>query len=240
MHDFIARPLSLGSFDQPIEGMFCASAESGSLEEGNWFNLQILVDLSDGVIADVKYRFFGPTILLAILEATSRYLIRKNVLQAAKISLEILDRFLSDADGAQGLEEKHTPYGMFVLDGVYQAIQSVPAVDIGDYSTPLEGMTFGGQTQTQVDWMSLDDMQRRGVLEVAFEEHIRPFLAIDEGGVEILRIEDDLKIVISYSGSCTSCYSAIGGTLQGIQNLLRERVYKDLVVVPDMETLKLF
>ena len=239
MHDLLRRPLSIGQFTSTPENMSLCSYEGGSKDEGNWYRLQILVDLTDGVIADVKYSFFGPTVLLVSLEAIARYIVRKNIRQALKVSVEVLDRTLRDQDAQPAFKERHGPYVLFAVDGISQALEKVSHIEVKDYSTPLEEPpVFTGERMGE-NWLNLSDESRIKILEQAFEEHIRPFLAIDEGGVQILGIENHTEIKIAYSGNCTSCFSAIGSTLNGIQSLLQERVYSELKVIPDLDNLNL-
>ncbi|MFZ4773318.1 MAG: NifU family protein [Chlamydiia bacterium] len=237
MHDLLRRPLSIGTVQSVPQEMIVCSMQAGAKEEGNWFEIHLIIDTSDGVIADAKYRFFGPTILLITLEAISRYVVRKHIRQVQNLTAEIIDRTLRDQDTIAAYKDRETPYLVFVLDGVFQALESAPEIAVSEYATPLESLSGTQVEQLCENWMELGSVQRLEILEKAFEEQIRPYLAIDEGGVQILGIEDDTKVKIAYSGSCTSCYSAIGGTLQGIQSLLQEKVYKGLTVVPDMESL---
>lgn len=239
MHEFLKRPLSIGNFGKQPEGMVCLIAEAGSKEEGNWFSMQIVIDCSDGVIADVKYLFFGPSILLVALETLSRFMVRKNINQAKKITPEILDRFLREEESKPALDERQTPYLVFVIDGILEALSRAPQIEAQEYSTPFDGVRWNSCATMEEDWDKLTDTNRVEILEKVFEEHVRPFLAIDEGGVQILGIENTTQVKIAYSGNCTSCISSIGGTLQGIQNILQERIHPKLTVVPDLENLHL-
>lgn len=53
--------------------------------------------------------------------------------------------------------------------------------------------------------------------------HVRPALAQDGGGVEILGIDGKL-ITMRYHGACGGCPSAAAGTLNAIENLLQSEV----------------
>ena len=64
---------------------------------------------------------------------------------------------------------------------------------------------------------------------------MRPYIALDAGGVEVINLLEDKEVIIAYQGSCTSCYSAIGTTLSYIQQVLRAKVHPSLVVVPDID-----
>ena len=63
------------------------------------------------------------------------------------------------------------------------------------------------------------------------DQRVRPALAGDGGGLEILGLEN-LTLTIRYQGACGSCPSAIRGTLVAIENLLRKEVNPDIEVIP--------
>ena len=59
---------------------------------------------------------------------------------------------------------------------------------------------------------------------------IKPALAGDGGGLEVLGLEDN-TLTIRYQGACGTCPSAIRGTLVAIENLLRREVNEDISVI---------
>lgn len=63
------------------------------------------------------------------------------------------------------------------------------------------------------------------------DTRIRPVLAGDGGGLEVLGIEG-FTVMIRYQGACGSCPSAISGTLRAIESLLRRDVNPAIEVVP--------
>lgn len=63
-----------------------------------------------------------------------------------------------------------------------------------------------------------------------FDERIRPGLAGDGGGLEIIGL-DDKRLLIRYQGACGSCPSAIGGTLMAIENMLKDEVDPEIELV---------
>ncbi len=73
--------------------------------------------------------------------------------------------------------------------------------------------------------------QRILLIDRLMEDEIRPGLAGDGGGLEIVGLED-FVLQIHYEGACGSCPSSSAGTLSYIENLLRERVDGRLKLVP--------
>lgn len=61
-------------------------------------------------------------------------------------------------------------------------------------------------------------------------QRVRPYLASDGGGLEVLGIEGH-KVLIRYQGACGSCPSSISGTLMAIENLLRRDLNPAIEVV---------
>jgi len=61
-------------------------------------------------------------------------------------------------------------------------------------------------------------------------ERVRPALANDGGGLEILGVEENI-VTIRYQGACGSCPSAITATLTAISGLLKRDIDPSLEVV---------
>ena len=74
------------------------------------------------------------------------------------------------------------------------------------------------------------------LIEEVLDRDVRPYIALDAGGIVVLNLIHDTELVIAYQGSCTSCYSSIGTTLSYIQQVMRAKIHPDLVVVPDIDT----
>lgn len=72
------------------------------------------------------------------------------------------------------------------------------------------------------------ELMRR--IEAVFDDRVRPALAGDGGGLEILGL-DGKMLRIRYQGSCGTCPSSIAGTLNAIQNMLQSEVDEELTVV---------
>jgi Fe-S cluster biogenesis protein NfuA len=62
------------------------------------------------------------------------------------------------------------------------------------------------------------------------DEKVRPGLAGDGGGLEIVGYHDH-RLMIHYQGACGSCPSSISGTLYAIENMLREEVDPEIEVI---------
>ena len=59
---------------------------------------------------------------------------------------------------------------------------------------------------------------------------VRPALAGDGGGLEVLGVEG-FKVKIKYQGACGTCPTAISGTLMAIEGLLKRDINPAIEVV---------
>jgi len=68
-------------------------------------------------------------------------------------------------------------------------------------------------------------------IDQLLEREIRPGLAGDGGGLEIVGLEDNI-LQIHYEGACGSCPSSTSGTLMYIESILRANLDENLSVLP--------
>ncbi len=67
-------------------------------------------------------------------------------------------------------------------------------------------------------------------IENTLDEKVRPVLASDGGGLQVVKIEKD-KVYIHYQGACQGCASAATGTLNFIRNTLSTSLNHEIDVV---------
>jgi Fe-S cluster biogenesis protein NfuA len=79
------------------------------------------------------------------------------------------------------------------------------------------------------DFVTSTDEQKAKVIEALLDVAIRPALANDGGGLDILGIEGNI-VKIHYQGACGSCPSSTTGTLNYIETFLKEALHPDLQV----------
>lgn len=66
----------------------------------------------------------------------------------------------------------------------------------------------------------LSNTEKRDIIESLMDEIIRPALASDGGGLEVVQVEGN-KVLIKYQGACGSCPSSTGATLASITRALQ-------------------
>jgi len=79
------------------------------------------------------------------------------------------------------------------------------------------------------DFFNYDGDRQTEVVNALLDVAIRPALANDGGGINILSIEGK-QIKINYQGACGSCPSSTTGTLQYIEQFLKEAISPELEV----------
>jgi len=95
-------------------------------------------------------------------------------------------------------------------------------VKIFDLSTLPEEKAFEGKSE--------DETATLKKINEIINLRIKPALAGDGGGLEVLGFDDN-TLTIRYQGACGTCPSAIRGTLVAIENLLRREINDDISVI---------
>lgn len=239
----ILNPRSSGMFDEKSaseRGLRLAVGEAGSVHEGNAIALFLLVDKQDGQIVDAKYQLFGQTALIGAAEALVELMIGKNYDQAGRMGKELIDANFGDKAGEPALPKEALPFISLALEAIQRAKERCMDIPLPvSYAAPPvpTGLPeVAGEGYPGFEKLSLKE--KISVIEKVLDEDVRPYIALDAGGVEVINFLNDREVIISYQGACTSCYSSIGTTLSYIQETLRRKVFQGLIVIPDVDFLK--
>jgi Fe-S cluster biogenesis protein NfuA len=76
----------------------------------------------------------------------------------------------------------------------------------------------------------VDDRELWSKIQAILDDRVRPALAGDGGGLEILGLESKV-LRIRYQGACGTFPSSVAGTLMAIQNMLQSEVDEELQVI---------
>jgi len=79
------------------------------------------------------------------------------------------------------------------------------------------------------DFVNCTDEEKTRVIEELLNVAIRPALANDGGGLDIIGIEGN-TVSVHYQGACGSCPSSTTGTLNYIESFLQEALHPDIKV----------
>jgi len=234
----IDTPHNAGKFDAndaKNRGMRYAEGVSGGIEEGNAVKLYWFVDPQDGIIVDSKFQVYGQSALIGAAEAVCDLLVGKNYDQAKRMSAELIEHELADKGEKHAFPWETASHLNLVLEAIDEAADMCADIPLAaNYVAPpaptapqevVEGGIPG--------WDSYTAEQRKQIIEEILDRDIRPYIALDAGGVEIVSLNQN-ELVIAYQGACTSCISSVGATLSYIQQTLRNQVHPDLQVIPNL------
>lgn len=211
-------------------------ATSGSRKEGNEVHLYFLVDKDDGIIVDVKYLAFGQSALVGALEAAAEMLIGKNYDQAKRLTTELLDRQVRDKSEIPAFPKETYPHLNLVLEAIQNGASQCTDLPLSlTYAAPPMPLDFGEVREGGYPGFdALSKEQKMTLIEEVLDTDVRPYIALDAGGVKLLDFLSDYQIFIAYEGSCTSCYSSVGTTLSFIQQVLRAKIHPNIKVTPEL------
>lgn len=237
----IERPRNVGLFTQDeseARDMFLAEGIEGTVSEGNCVHLYWLVDRDDGIIVDARFQAFGQSALLGAAEAACELLIGKNYDQAKRINADLIDRQVRDKSDEPAFPRETFPHLNLVLGAIEIAAEKCTSIPFASsYTAPPVPIGMEIVEGGYPGWIDLPLTKKISVIEEVLDKDVRPYIALDAGGVHVLNLLNDKEVIISYSGSCTSCYSSIGTTLSYIQQVLRNKVSPTLIVTPNIDHL---
>ncbi len=238
----IEKPHNVGSFDpQESEkrGMRLAVGKEGEPADGNCVTLYWLVDKEDGTIVDARFQVLGQSALIGAAEVACDLLIGKNYDQAKRISADLIDKQARDRSDEAAFPPETAPHLNLVLDAMEKAAMQCSDIPLPiAYIAPPAPLQMGEVLEGGYPgWETMEPKQQLAVIEDVLNQDIRPYIALDGGGVEIKEFKGK-ELLISYQGNCTSCFSSVGATLSYIQQVIKAKVHPDLAVIPDLEGLK--
>lgn len=235
----IDNPRNVGTFtveDAKARGMRRVYGAEGSLEEGNTVCLYWLVDADDGAIVDARFQVYGQSALIGAAEVLCDLLVGKNYDQARRVGTDLLDKELRDKGSVPAFPPETYPHLNLVIAAVDNAAEQCLDIPLPiAYVAPPAPMEIGEVLEGGYPGFEAMPLQKKlAVIEQVLDSDIRPYIALDGGGVEVVNLIDGKELIIAYQGNCTSCFSAVGATLAYIKQVINAKVHPDLVVVPDM------
>ncbi|GJL79361.1 MAG: iron transporter [Nitrospinaceae bacterium] len=161
----------------------------------------------------------------------------------------------NSADEAKGDPLGEALFGIFGIENVFlkESYVTVTKSKVVGWHTVMEtvgetienhlhfydGGTVAEESKPEVDpvlesfkkdeFATYSEKQKTEVIEALLDVAIRPALSNDGGGLDILGIDGSV-VKIHYQGACGSCPSSTTGTLNYIENFLKEAVHPDLTV----------
>lgn len=195
-------------------------------------SLHLCVSEKTGLIEKARFTLFGPTALVAAAEALCSLVENKSSAQALRISDDLIDRHLRS-----NKQQPAFPSPLKDFLGLVRVALSAglsQCLDIAaSVHTPIPAAAEGTNS-TYFD--ELSHTEKIALIDSVLDEHVRPYIELDAGGIAIKELQG-YRLIVTYEGACTSCPSALGGTLGSIAETLQTHVHPEIEVTPDMEAL---
>lgn len=206
-------------------------------QESIWCKIYIIIDETDGILVDTKFETFAPPIVIGLLETLCSLLIRKNYNQAGHITAQFVEEYLRDSPHKRAFTKEEAIYLSMIFQALECALVQCLDIELPRDQIPSPVSTIVESVELHTEFPQYTETQKREVIEAILEKEIRPFIALDEGGVEVVSMAGN-QVKIRYTGNCISCYSATGSTLQAIQSILQQRIHPAIQVIPDLTELR--
>ena len=87
------------------------------------------------------------------------------------------------------------------------------------------------ESSPKVPFDEMSPAQRVLAIDRLLDKEVRPGLAGDGGGLEVVSLEENV-LQIHYEGACGTCPSSTSGTLSYIESILRSNLAPNLQVIP--------
>lgn len=202
-----------------LRGLTLVETTHGAEHAADHIRLMLLVDAA-GVVRDARYRTLATGAQLAAYDQLMELCLGKTLEQAATITPAQVDACLRDDPAVPVLhlgDEKDHPY--YVLVKAQERRSGVaPGVE-----APEPGVS------AQLPWVDIGLFEKVRRIENVLDQHVRPALASDGGGIDLVDLKGD-DLYVQYHGACGSCSSSIGGTLQFITDSLNNYLGTALAV----------
>jgi Fe-S cluster biogenesis protein NfuA len=119
----------------------------------------------------------------------------------------------------------------------FVTIEKDPVVDWGKIQRPFinlikmfdKSLIHAEAESHQINSEEQDELLKQ--INLLLDKRVRPALAGDGGGLQVMGL-DGYTLKVRYQGACGSCPSAISGTLNAIENLLKREINPALEVEP--------
>jgi NifU-like protein len=224
---FFVKENALEQRQRLIEG------ESRDEEGENQLRFYLLVEEDSGVITDARFSLLGHSALIGIADLACDLMIGMHIAQLSRISADLLEKQLDKKKQELPFEmSSYFNLALIAIDDAASYLGEFP--EEKGYIAPPESMRAlaeeGGAGYP--GFTLLTEEKKLLVIEKVLEEDIRPFIALDGGGVEVESLTENYELILSYQGNCTTCFSAIGATLSYIQQVLKNKVYEGIRVTP--------
>ncbi|CCQ89341.1 putative Iron-sulfur cluster assembly scaffold protein SufE [Nitrospina gracilis 3/211] len=232
------KPKHRGAFYQED-----ATEKGMALVEAKFKDMKLywLVDVVEGRVYSAKFFAYGGKVSVGICEQLCSMVKGLTIDEACSLLGADVERALRDDPEEPAVpESKKTAFGnvpelLKIIKEKYPEAQAVAQA-----TASIKGSGAGKPKSTreltmqEQAWLDLDEADQIKQVELVLDEKVRPALMSDGGNIQVLEVVDGERVLVQYQGACGSCGSSLGATLSFIERTLRQDVYSDLQVVPNM------
>ncbi|MDJ0651673.1 MAG: NifU family protein [Simkaniaceae bacterium] len=235
----ILNPRNVGSFKENAGAFQEMRVVTGKKEwDGSVLVFSMVVDETDGIIADAKFMAFGETALIGASDAACEVILRKNYDQARRLTADLIDRKLRDFTTLPSFPKTADSALNFVLSVIEEAAEKCTDIPLKGPSVtppiPEQQQVEGGHP----NWHLFSPDEKLDHIKEVIRDEIQPYIELDAGGIEVSAFNHEREVIIAYQGACITCPSSTGATLNAIQQILRSRLSPSLDVKPDLSLLQ--
>lgn len=211
------------------DGVTFLATSHGASNGKDHIDLTALAD-KDGIILSIKYRTLGRGWDLLAYDILAELCVGKQ---------SDLYSQLSGADVIAWLKEQGEAVDAIPMEleqRTFPVLTKLATVASGaqDKASATE-TPKADKTASQLDWDDVGLFEKVRRVEEVLDEQVRPMLASDGGGIELVDLRDT-DLVVHYSGACGSCSSSVGGTMIFIEDTLNNALGVELhLVVQNMD-----
>ena len=199
-----------------------------------------LVDGIEDRIYSAKFFAYGGKVSLAIGETLCSMVKGLTVEEACSIlGSDVEMRLRDDPEVPAVPEAKQKAFANVdeLLKIVLKEYPSAKAVTEASASVNKEdrkAASFSELSMAEQAWLGLSKEDQIAQIDLVLDEKVRPALMSDGGNVQVLDVVDGEKVMVQYQGACGSCGSSLGATLSFMEQALRNDIYNELIVIPNM------
>jgi Fe-S cluster biogenesis protein NfuA len=117
-----------------------------------------------------------------------------------------------------------------IADTLEESVTAAPEAQAPAAEEGFDPYAAGAHIARPENFFRLSPEEQVGHINLILDEMVRPGLAGDGGGLDLVGIEGT-TVRIHYEGACGSCPSATSGTLMYIEGALQRKAHPEITVV---------
>ncbi len=232
-----SKPKNRGAYYQE------EAAEKGmALVEAKFKDMKLywLVDVEEDRIYSAKFFAYGGKVSVGICETLCGMVKGLTIAEACSLLGADIERALRDDPEIPAVPESkklafgNVPELLKIISENYTSAKALAAASQSIKESDVKPVSLKELTMQEQAWLNLSEEDQIQQIDIVLDEKIRPALMQDGGNVAVQEVVDGEKVIVQYQGACGSCGSSLGATLSFMEKILRENVYNDLQVVPNM------